>query len=250
MGFKVDKPVMNDRAVRRAIHQAVDRTALVRAVWFGSAEPARNIVNPNTLDYDAESEKLVPAFDPAAAARTLDGAGWRPGPDGVRVKDGQRASFLVYGINTLENQRQGEIIQQALRRVGLEMRIQLFDATVAWGRLATQEFDAFFLSYPYFSAGDALNLYWHSRARPTPNRMNWNDPQTDAWLVEAQTATDPAVRARALANVQRQLAEEAPWLTIAREQLFVAASNRVTGVRAHGLYGIGVYKGLDIRTTR
>jgi peptide/nickel transport system substrate-binding protein len=250
LGFKVDKPVVSDRAVRRAIHMAVDRTALVRAVWFGHAQPARNIVNPNTLDYDAESEKLVPDFDVAAAARTLDEAGWRVGSDGVRVKDGQRATFLTYGINTLENQRQGEIIQQQLRRVGIEMRIQLYDATVAWGRMATQEFDALFLSYPYFSAGDALNLYWHSRARPAPNRMNWNNPQTDAWLVEAQTATDPAVRARALANVQRQLAEEAPWLTTARENLYVAASNRVTGVRAHGLYGIGVYKALDLRVVR
>lgn len=250
MGFKVDKPVVSDIAIRRAVHMAVDRPALVRAVWFGSALPAVNIVNPNALDFDAESEKLVPRHDPAGAQRMLDEAGWRPGPDGVRVKDGQRASFLVYGINTLENQRQSEIIQQALRRVGIEMRIQLFDATVAWGRLATQEFDAFFLSYPYFSAGDALNLYWHSRNRPTPNRMNWNDPQTDAWLEEARTALDPAVRARALANIQRQLAEQSPWLTVAREQLFVASSNRVSGVRAHGLYGIGVYKALDLRIVR
>jgi peptide/nickel transport system substrate-binding protein len=250
LGFKVDKPVVSDRAVRRAIHQAVDREGLVRAVWSGTAIAARNIVNPNALDYDAESERLVPAHDPAAAARTLEEAGWRMGPDGVRVKDGQRASFLVYGLTTLENQRQSEIIQQMLRRVGIEMRIQLFDATVGWGRMATQEFDAFFLSYPYFSAGDALNLYWPSTNRPTPNRMNWNNPQTDAWLAEGRSAIDPAVRARALANVQRQLAEEAPWLTIAREQLFVAHSNRVAGVRAHGLYGIGVYKGLDIRVVR
>ncbi len=250
LGFKVDKPVVSDRAVRRAIHQAVDRTALVRAVWFGSAEPARNIVNPNTLDYDAESDRLVPSYDPAAAQRTLDEAGWRAGPDGVRVKDGQRASFLVYGINTLENQRQSEIIQQMLRRVGIEMRIQLFDATVAWGRMATQEFDAVFLSYPYFSAGDALSLYWPSTNRPSPNRMNWNNPQTDAWLAEARAALDPAVRARALANVQRQLAEEAPWLTIAREQLFVAHTNRVSGLRAHGLYGVAIYKALDLRVVR
>jgi len=250
LGFKIDKPVVSDRALRRAVHQAVDRTALVRAVWFGHAEPALNIVNPNTLDYDAHSDTLVPRFDMAAAQRTLEEAGWRMGPDGVRVKDGVRASFLTYGINTLENQRQGEIIQQALRRVGIEMRIQLFDATVAWGRMATQEFDALFLSYPYFSAGDALSLYWHSRARPTPNRMNWNDPETDAWLDEARSATDPAVRARALANVQRRLAEEAPWLTTARENLYVGHSNRVSGLRAHGLYGIGIYKALDMRIVR
>jgi peptide/nickel transport system substrate-binding protein len=247
MGFKVDKPVVSDVNIRRAVHMAVDRPALVRAVWSGHAEPARNIINPRALDYDAQSENDVPPFNPAAARQLLDEAGWRMGADGVRVKDGQRASFLLYGINTLTNQRSGEIIQQALRQVGIEMRIQLFDATVAWGRLATQEFDAFFLSYPYFSAGDALNLYWHSRVRPTPNRMNWNNPQTDAWLEEGRRALDPARRAEVLANVQRQLAQEAPWLTLARSQMVVWSGNRVAGARAHGLYGIGVYKGLDLR---
>jgi peptide/nickel transport system substrate-binding protein len=55
------------------------------------------------------------------------------------------------------------------------------------------------------------------------------------------------VRQRALANVQRQLAREAPWLTIAREQIFVASTQRVTGARVHGLYGIGLHSGLDMR---
>lgn len=71
LGFKVDKPVVSDRAVRRAIHQAVDRAALVRAVWFGHAQPALNIVNPNTLDYDAQSDTLVPRFDPAADRKSV-----------------------------------------------------------------------------------------------------------------------------------------------------------------------------------
>jgi peptide/nickel transport system substrate-binding protein len=250
LGFKVDKPVVSDIAIRRAVHLAVDRPAMVRAIWAGTAEPARNIVNPNALDFDAESDRMVPGFDRAAAIRTLEGAGWQPGPDGVRVKNGQRATFLLYAINTLDTQRMGEIIQQALRQVGIEMRIQLFDATVAWGRLATQEFDAFFLSYPYISAGDALSLYWHSRNRPTPNRMNWADPQTDAWLEEGRSALDPMRRATAYANIQRQLAEQSPWLTIARTQLNLFASNRVQGVRAHGLYGAGIYKALDMRTVR
>jgi peptide/nickel transport system substrate-binding protein len=141
----------------------------------------------------------------------------------------------------------GEIIQQAVRQVGIELRIQLFDATVAWGRLATQDYDVLFLSYPYISANDALNLYWHSRNRPTPNRMMWADPQTDAWLEEGRSATDPAVRARAMANLQRQLNEAAPWLNVAHTQLNVFSTRRVEGARAHGIYGIGIFKGLDLR---
>ncbi|WP_249680963.1 ABC transporter substrate-binding protein [Roseococcus pinisoli] len=250
MGFKVDQPVVSDPAIRRAAHMAVDRAGLVRAVWSGNAMPARNLINPNALDYDAQSDAMVPNYDPAAARRTLDEAGWRVGSDGVRVKDGQRATFLFYAINNLANQRSAEIIQQGLRQVGIEMRVQLFDATVAWGRLATQEFGAFMMSYPYISTTDALSLYWHSASRPTPNRMNWNSPQTDGWLEEARRGTDPAARTAAVANVQRQMAEEAPWLTLARLQLSVFSTNRVEGVRAHGLYGIGIYKGLDLRVVR
>jgi ABC-type transport system substrate-binding protein len=137
-------------------------------------------------------------------------------------------------------------MQADLRRVGIEMKIQLFDATVAWGKLATQEFDAFVMSYPYVSAGDALNLYFQSANRPTPNRMNWADQQTDSWLTEARTALDPAVRKTALGNVQRQLTEANVWIPLVREQLWLASSKRTQGARAHGLYGIGLYKGLDI----
>jgi peptide/nickel transport system substrate-binding protein len=53
-----------------------------------------------------------------------------------------------------------------------------------------------------------------------------------------------------MALAQRLLAEQAPWLTLARTQLTVFATQRVDGVRAHGLYGIGIYRGLDLRVVR
>ncbi|CAA9231867.1 MAG: Oligopeptide ABC transporter, periplasmic oligopeptide-binding protein OppA [uncultured Acetobacteraceae bacterium] len=250
MGFKVDKPVVNDPAVRRAVNLAVNRAAIAQAAFFGAATPADAYLNPNVAGFDPEAAKMVPSFNPDEARKVLDEAGWKPGPDGVRVKDGQRASFVVYAISTQIARVQSEAIQADLRRVGVEMRIQLWDATVAWGKLATQEFDAFFMSYPYISATDAFALYFDSRNRPTPNRMNWVDPETDRLLAEAKTALDPAVRERAIAGAQRRVSEANVWLPLAREQLWVASGPRVEGVRAHGIYGIGLYKGLDIRLTR
>jgi len=249
-GFKVDKPVVSDPAIRRAVNMAVNRDAMVRSVWFGTATPADAYLNPNVTGYDAEAARMVPRYDPEGARRVLDEAGWRMGSDGVRVKDGQRASFLVYGLQTQEAQQYLQAMQADLRRVGIDMRIQLWDATVGWGRLATQEFDAFVMSYPYVTATDALSLYFHSRNRPTPNRMNWADPETDRALEEAQIALDPAVRTAAIARVQRIIAQNNVWVPIARQQLWVASSQRVEGVRAHGIYGAGLYKGLDIRLTR
>lgn len=246
LGFKVDKPAVNDPALRRAAVMAVNRPAIARAVFFGAADPADAYLNPNVLDYDPASKERLPGFDPAAARKLLDEAGWVPGPDGIRAKGGERASFVLYGISDMQWNRATEAMQADLRRVGIEMRIQLWDATVAWGKLATQEFGAFVMSYPYLSAGDALNLYFNSANTPTPNRMNWKDQQTDDWLREARTATNPAQRRRALAQVQERITEASVWIPLMREQLWLVSGRRVQGARAHGLYGVGLYKGLDI----
>jgi peptide/nickel transport system substrate-binding protein len=83
IGFKVDKPVVNDPALRRAIHMAVDRPAMVRAVYAAPPSPARNIVNPRRPRLRPAERGDGAAFDRAAAQRALDEAGWRMGPDNV-----------------------------------------------------------------------------------------------------------------------------------------------------------------------
>jgi peptide/nickel transport system substrate-binding protein len=246
LGFKINKPVVDVAVIRQAMVMAVNRAAIAKAVFFGAADPADSYLNPGTLDYDPKSKALLPAYDPAAARKLLDDAGWKVGPDNVREKDGVRASFTLYGLNDPSFNRATEAMQADLRRIGVEMKIQLWDATIGWGKLATQDFDAFMMSYPYVSAGDALNLYFNSANTPTPNRMNWKDADTDKWLLESRTAVDPDVRKVALANVQEQLTEASVWIPLVREQLWLASSKRTIGARAHGLYGIGIYKGLDI----
>lgn len=99
------------------------------------------------------------------------------------------------------------------------------------------------------SASEALNLYFPSTSAPTPNRMNWKNEQTDAWLRQARTTTDEGVKRDALASVQRQLTEASVWIPLVREQLWVVSGRRAHGVRAHGIYGMGIYKGLDITLT-
>ena len=249
IGFKIDKPAVNDPVLRRAMVMAVNRDAIAKAVWFGAATPADSYLNPAVLDYDPTSKTDFPGYDPAAARKLLDDSGWVVGEDGIRVKDGVRASFILYGISDTLNNRAVEAIQADLKRIGVEMKVQMWDATVAWGKLATQEFGAFIMSYPYVSASEALNLYFNSTSTPTPNRMNWKNPETDAWLKEARTATDDGAKRAALDHVQEQLTEADVWIPLVREQLWVTSGRRAHGVRAHGIYGIGIYKGLDITLT-
>ncbi|MEZ2407935.1 peptide/nickel transport system substrate-binding protein [Bosea sp. OAE752] len=250
MGFKVDKPVSKDKAIREAVNMATDKQAIAKAIFFGKGTALPSLLNPAVLDYDKDTAAKMPKHDPAAAAKLLDEAGWKPGADGIREKDGQKATFIVYGIRNDVNPRISEAMQADLRKIGIDLKIQLWDATVAWGKLATQEFDAFYMSYPYVTATEALNLYFASRQVPTPNRMNWKDPKTDELLKAAATAVDPAKRKEAIGAVQMQLTDANVWVPLASQPLWVVAGDRVEGVRAHGIYGAGLYKGLDIKLKR
>lgn len=250
MGFKVDKPVVSDPAIRKAVNAAVNKEGITQANYFGYGKALKSLLNPSVMDFDEKSSELMPAYDPEAAKLILEEAGWKLGSDGIREKDGQKASFVAYGLRANRIATASEAMQADLRKVGIDMKIQLWDPTVGWGKLATQEFDAFFINYPAMTALEAIGLYFPSRQMPTPNRMNWNDPETDELIRQASITTHAAERKDALAKLQRKLTEANVWVPLSSEPMWLITTDRVEGARAHGLYGGGIYKGLDMKLTR
>ena len=114
-----------DRTVRRAIAAAVDRERFARDVWTGAAEPSPTVV-------------------PAAARALLDSAGWRVGADGIRVRGGRRLELsLVVGFpNPQIHRPMPEIVQSALREIGIDLRIiQVPDAAAFQARIKAGQRD-------------------------------------------------------------------------------------------------------------
>jgi peptide/nickel transport system substrate-binding protein len=250
IGFKIDKETVADPIVRRAMVMAVDQEAISKDLNAGETEPAYSYISQLALDWDRSLDPQLIRTDVAGANRLLDQAGWVRGPDGIRAKNGVRLSPLAYGFAGSTWQKLMESVQGDLRKIGVELRLQMFDATVAWGRLATQEFDMFGMSFPYITAGDALNLYFRSANTPTPNRMNWRDAETDRLLVSGSQALDDATRASSYGAVLRQVHEAAVWIPLYHEPMKIAMSQRLAPIRAHNIYGCGLYKGLDLRFVR
>jgi len=240
-GFKTNKPTVSDARVRRALNLAVDIEALVNGLTFGHATPATSMLATATPAGDNSAYR----YDPDAARRLLDEAGWRMGPDGYRYKDGQKLAVLHYGFNSYWKDIL-EAMQGDMRKVGADLQIQLFDATAAWGKLATQEFDSFTIGFGYMSTSEALTLYFLSTNVPTPNRMNWQDPETDALLAAANRAPSAAEADAIVAKVLAKVSDATVWIPVYHEPLYLVAGPRLKSARAHGILGVGTYKGLDI----
>ncbi|MFF2502561.1 ABC transporter substrate-binding protein [Streptomyces sp. NPDC058067] len=120
-----------DPAVRRALVQALDLPQIGKVLTGSSGAPSRGLVTtePRACSGDSVSGKL-PAFDVAAAKAGLDAAGWKPGADGVRVKDGKRLALTaIYGTQAGPTMApSAELMQQSWKAAGAEVTLKGLDS--------------------------------------------------------------------------------------------------------------------------
>ncbi|MEM7746141.1 MAG: ABC transporter substrate-binding protein [Pseudomonadota bacterium] len=248
IGMKITRPFMQDVRVRQAINLAVDSAAIADAVYFGLAEPANTYMSQNVIDFDPSVGTDQFGYDPEQAAALLEEAGWKMGSDGFREKDGEKLELTAYAFTIPVARQIIEAVQGDLRKAGIDLQIELYDSTVIWGKLKTQDFDMYTMSYPYLTASDGIALYFSSKNMPAPNRMNWNDPEeTDVWLQKANAAPTVEERQQWVSKILHKVHGATVWIPIAHEPLFIFANARkLKPVRAHGIYGAGLYKGLEL----
>ena len=110
--------------VRQAIAMAIDQQALIQHVWHGFATP---LCTDHNSFYHPGFEDIpdCPAFDPAAANKSLDDNDWVKGPDGVRMKSGQRLEFEYSTVSNYPTRSNTEaIVQRNLQAIGIKLDIQ------------------------------------------------------------------------------------------------------------------------------
>lgn len=246
LGFKTDRPMVSDARVRRALNLALNREDLVKSTFFGRAEPAYTYSHPASLDYNPALDATAPRYDLKAANALLDEAGWPRGPDGVRVRDGQRlAPVIVIPAPIMADAAQA--VQGALRQVGVDAKLELLDGAVFFQRAAQQTFEMYGLQLPYLTAGTIVAENFVSQAIPNPNRMNWRNPEFDALIARSRSATDPSERVAASREAQLLPHRDSVWMPLVHDQAYLVLSPRMRPAKAHGIQAVVFYKGLDLQ---
>jgi oligopeptide transport system substrate-binding protein len=114
LGFNVKKAPFNDKNVRKAFSQALDRDGFVRDVLKGLGKPYLSWIPPGTPGYDEAI--AVPGYDPQAAAQTLIDAGYGT-PDKKRVDCNKLGTVKLSYSNTPRTQFLFQFIAGSLTRV-------------------------------------------------------------------------------------------------------------------------------------
>ena len=180
-----DHPLLADPAMREALSLGVDREEIVNAIMAPFAVmPTGHF--PAGLPYAID--RTQPS-DMDRANAILDEMGWVPGPDGIRVRDGERLEFglLTYGWwNTI-----AVALESQWRRIGVQLTLQVVEPAASNQIMLDGAFDiATYCSCPR-PTGDlhgALSQWYHTDA--VRNWQDYSNPEVDALLELLRTETD------------------------------------------------------------
>jgi peptide/nickel transport system substrate-binding protein len=235
--FDAGRAPLSDLRVRRATAMGIDWKALARTVYLDVDLTDWGDMFPRSWAYTAQPDPTP--YDPAKARALLDAAGWKPGRDGIRVKDGKRLDLemaTVTGVITRQNAE--VVIQQQLRAVGIDMHVHnapanmLFAPLGAGGLLASAKFDL--AIYAWTKNPDPDDSQTAGPQYLPPHGANYSrvvDRALGELQRRAAATYDRGERKRLYAQVERRLGEVLPYHTMVWRANVNAWNDDLHGVR-------------------
>jgi len=232
-------------AVREAVGLALDPAAYVAAALAGNGRPGSG-TGPSPEPAGAAEDRSPPRYDPAQAERVLDAAGWRPGPDGVRERDGNRLHLVLIGGLQVPDAAMGDVRSQ-LARVGVHASIKHARDRLTYDEYQLGEFD---LDLHVFPAGDPSGL-------SVPAAVGYSEipearpfapgPAFDADVRRALAAATPEeARARAVELMGVLLHQERVVVPLAELPQVHGVNERVKLADPHPSLGQQLWTGLSL----
>jgi peptide/nickel transport system substrate-binding protein len=225
-------PPTNERAVRIAINQAIDKEAINRNVYYGVHVPTRSILEEKMWAFNPSA--LLPAYDPELAKRTLDEAGWRLGPDGIRQKDGRRLELLGFAWYDI---RPAEVVQSQLQAIGIKLSVEKMSRAAGIERVNGLDWHLYFHQPWGWTNEDPHILYTNFHSSNVPpradsNRNKVNNPELDKLLEEEYQTLDATKRQELYFRAQEMVAREAVAVPLISMYRNVAVRKGVHGIKS------------------
>jgi peptide/nickel transport system substrate-binding protein len=231
MNFNVTDPILKDRRVRQAIACAMDREAIVNALWRGKARLANSLLPPGHWARAEDAQMAQYPHDTARAQRLLEEAGFHALGDGVRLR-------VTLKTSTDETTRlMAAILQQQLREAGIDLQIRSAEFGTFYSDVTKGAFQIYALRWIGSNEDPDIFRYSYGSASFPPrggNRGHYANPEVDALLKDAAGTPDQNARRRDYVRIQQILADDLPGIPLWYPDNEVIHNKRLTGVAPEG----------------
>lgn len=235
--MKTKHPLFSDPAVRKALSMLVDRESIKKAIYGRAGRTTANFLNgPEKF----VSKNTSWEFSIEKAIKILDDAGWKPGADGIREKDGKKLKLLYQTSINGPRQKTQAIVKQACQKAGIDVELKSVVASVFFSSdVANPD------TYAHFYAD--LEMFQIPMSQPDPaahmrryvsanvatkenkwqgtNFPRWVNKDYDAAIEAAESEIDPVKRAALYVKCNDLLIQDTVFIPAMHRLKVEAAAN-------------------------
>ncbi|QQO15580.1 peptide ABC transporter substrate-binding protein [Bradyrhizobium diazoefficiens] len=237
--MKTKHPLLSDPAVRKALSLLVDRESVKKAIYGRAGRTTANFLNgPEKF----VSKNTSWEFSIEKASKLLDDAGWKPGADGIREKDGKKLKLLYQTSINGPRQKTQAIVKQACQKAGIDVELKSVVASVFFSSdVANPD------TYAHFYAD--LEMFQIPLSQPDPaqhmrrylstlvatkenkwqgtNFPRWVNKDYDATIEAAESEMDPVKRAALYIKANDLMFQDTVFIPVQHRLKVEAAANNL-----------------------
>jgi len=218
IGFNMDRTVLSDARVRKAVAHCLDRDALIKQVVRGLAVTVNSPIYQQRPEYDATIPNI--GFDIVEAKKLFVEAGWGDSDgDGVldKVIGGKKMPLaFTFMINAGNEMREAIAITLAedLRKVGVKMEIRKLEWSVFLENLRSRQFDMYIGGWVNDPIPSDPYQIWHSSqiGNKGSNYVGFRNSRDDQLLEMNRNEFDETKRIEYMKEFQQIVAKEQPYV--------------------------------------
>jgi peptide/nickel transport system substrate-binding protein len=226
------KTFFGDASVRMALAQAIDRQRLINEALAGHGDADFTPIPTSDWAYSATAAAAHP-YDPVAAAKALDAAGWVIDPASkLRVKNGNQFKATMVVADSYPNRQIADGVARQLMDIGVEIDVKALPASqLVNSYLIGRNYEMALVTFDVGSDPDQYTL-WHSGI----DTGSLNFAYSRGWglidkdLEDGRAAVDPPSRLAAYIDFQTLMVNAAPAIFLYAGRYDYAVSQRVHGV--------------------
>ena len=211
LGWNLKNPLFQSKRVRQAMTMAINRQEIIDALLFEYGEVCTGPISPIIWAHNPD----VPDFpyDPEKAKKHLAEEGWADTDgDGWLDKDGQKFSFTLK--TNKGNQIREDmvvIIQDMLKKIGVQVTPIILEPTVFFGDLKKKNFEAGIAGWSVALKMDLTTLWHSSSINDKFNFVSYSNPEVDRITDVAKFETDIQKSKKLWWRAQEIIADDQPY---------------------------------------